>query len=155
LNGEEGLPVPAWSCPKCGEHVDANFDVCWNCGTAADGSEDPGFLTADQTGPIFDPVEDDASLGAEALEDDFAELLPDVVPCHSFRDVIEAQFVANQLRERGIPAIADRHDVDRALGALLANSRPSVRVRPQDLERAQAWIQSYERARKRRDEIPN
>jgi len=21
-----------WTCPKCGEHVEAGFDVCWSCG---------------------------------------------------------------------------------------------------------------------------
>jgi hypothetical protein len=146
--------MPSWSCPKCGEHVDANFDVCWNCGTAADGSEDPAFLSADQTGPIFDPVEDDATLGAAAIEDDFVEPLPDVVSCHSFQNVMEAQFVANQLRERGIPAIADHHDNNLAMAAFVADARPCVRVRPQDLERAQAWIRTYEEGRAQRNQIP-
>jgi hypothetical protein len=24
----------AWVCPGCGERVDAEFDLCWQCGTA-------------------------------------------------------------------------------------------------------------------------
>jgi hypothetical protein len=24
---------PTWKCPKCGEEVEDQFDVCWNCGT--------------------------------------------------------------------------------------------------------------------------
>ena len=24
----------AWRCPGCGERVDAEFDLCWQCGTA-------------------------------------------------------------------------------------------------------------------------
>jgi uncharacterized membrane protein YvbJ len=32
-----------WMCPKCGENVEATFDVCWNCGTDKDGREDPSF----------------------------------------------------------------------------------------------------------------
>lgn len=24
-------PRPAWRCPSCGEMVEADFDVCWNC----------------------------------------------------------------------------------------------------------------------------
>ena len=24
-------PRPAWKCPSCGELVEADFDVCWNC----------------------------------------------------------------------------------------------------------------------------
>ncbi|HWB19521.1 MAG TPA: hypothetical protein VG711_04405 [Phycisphaerales bacterium] len=22
-----------WTCPKCGEHIEGTFDVCWNCGS--------------------------------------------------------------------------------------------------------------------------
>jgi hypothetical protein len=24
-------PRPAWKCPACGELVDADFELCWNC----------------------------------------------------------------------------------------------------------------------------
>ena len=24
----------AWTCPACGESIEADFDVCWNCGRA-------------------------------------------------------------------------------------------------------------------------
>lgn len=24
----------AWTCPQCGEALEAQFDSCWNCGTA-------------------------------------------------------------------------------------------------------------------------
>jgi predicted nucleic-acid-binding Zn-ribbon protein len=33
-----------WTCSRCGEHVERNFDVCWNCGTDRDGNEDPDFF---------------------------------------------------------------------------------------------------------------
>jgi hypothetical protein len=23
-----------WTCPKCGEQIEPQFDTCWNCGTA-------------------------------------------------------------------------------------------------------------------------
>lgn len=32
-----------WNCPKCRSEVDAGFEVCWSCGTAQDGREDPTF----------------------------------------------------------------------------------------------------------------
>jgi uncharacterized protein YbjQ (UPF0145 family) len=32
-----------WRCPKCGERHEETFDVCWNCGTSQDGTEDPDF----------------------------------------------------------------------------------------------------------------
>jgi hypothetical protein len=143
--------MPAWTCPKCDEVVEAGFDVCWKCGTAADGTEDSTFLTADQSGPIFDPIEDDSSIESDALGDELAESLPDLIACYQAANVIDAQFVANQLRERGIPAVADRHDI--SLGGYvpgMSGSRPRVRVRPQDLEKAQRWIESFERTRKDR-----
>jgi hypothetical protein len=27
-----------WTCPKCGEVIEPQFDTCWNCGTAKPGS---------------------------------------------------------------------------------------------------------------------
>ena len=23
----------AWTCPSCGENIEAGFDICWKCGT--------------------------------------------------------------------------------------------------------------------------
>jgi hypothetical protein len=31
LQPESVSPAPPWTCPKCGETVDADFDLCWNC----------------------------------------------------------------------------------------------------------------------------
>lgn len=36
-----------WQCIKCREEVEEEFDVCWNCGTSRDGTEDPEFRRAD------------------------------------------------------------------------------------------------------------
>lgn len=27
-------PLPTWRCPKCGELVEGQFTLCWNCGTS-------------------------------------------------------------------------------------------------------------------------
>src|SRR5262245_51819712 len=35
-----------WQCVKCRERVEDSFDVCWNCGTSRDGTEDPTFEQA-------------------------------------------------------------------------------------------------------------
>ncbi|KPK75836.1 MAG: hypothetical protein AMJ79_09530 [Phycisphaerae bacterium SM23_30] len=32
-----------WKCPRCRETVDADFDLCWNCGATPDGLETPDF----------------------------------------------------------------------------------------------------------------
>jgi len=36
-----------WTCPKCSEEIDDEFDVCWNCGTDTEGNVDSEFETAD------------------------------------------------------------------------------------------------------------
>ena len=32
-----------WNCEECSEAIDENFDACWNCGTARDGTPNPHF----------------------------------------------------------------------------------------------------------------
>lgn len=44
-----------WTCPACGEVSSPEFEVCWNCGTHADGTApDAGFVREDAPAP--DPV---------------------------------------------------------------------------------------------------
>jgi len=40
-----------WQCVKCGEEVEESLDVCWNCGTSPDGTEDPAFQRVDEEPP--------------------------------------------------------------------------------------------------------
>lgn len=40
-----------WTCVKCGEQIEANFDLCWNCGTSRDGTEDPEFAHVKDVDP--------------------------------------------------------------------------------------------------------
>jgi uncharacterized protein YbjQ (UPF0145 family) len=51
-----------WTCPKCGESVEDEFEVCWNCGTGKDGTEDPSFQRAEDV----DASELPASAGRDA-----------------------------------------------------------------------------------------
>lgn len=44
-----------WACPRCGARVPAGFAVCWACGAASDGTEDPDFPTADALIVEHDP----------------------------------------------------------------------------------------------------
>lgn len=51
-----------WNCEECSETLDDNFEVCWACGTARDGTPDPSFKpegTGDrQENPEFDPTDE-------------------------------------------------------------------------------------------------
>ena len=31
---DEDAPRPAWKCPACGELVEQDFEICWNCQTS-------------------------------------------------------------------------------------------------------------------------
>jgi hypothetical protein len=36
------LEAPPWTCPKCGEQIEAQFTECWNCGTSKPAVPSPG-----------------------------------------------------------------------------------------------------------------
>ncbi len=132
-----------WTCPKCQSKVDPSFEVCWNCGTTADGVTDPSFVRADDAGPIeADPVT------PELLVEEGTGELPEpiageLVEAYSALDLMEARFLADQLNEAGIQATSDTHDLHDALGSM--NADPKVWVHAEDFPRARAWLESYER----------
>jgi len=146
-----------WQCPKCHSRVDDSFEVCWSCGTTPDGVEDPDFVTADEAEPIADePIAEEIEVD-DSLADFAGTPLPDLVECYMASDTMEAKFVADQLTEQGIPAIADKIDINLVMGGFkpqMWGYGPKVRVRPDDLPRAQAWLKDYEHRRKsRRDDL--
>jgi hypothetical protein len=144
-----------WECPKCQAEVEDSFEICWSCGTSIDGTEDPAFVTADEAEPIEDPVAvDDPEL--DDITSDFAgEEIPNLVECFAASNTIEAKFVADQLMQEGIPAVADKIDVNLTLGGFqptLWGCGPKVRIRPEDLPRAEVWIKAFEARRKARQD---
>jgi hypothetical protein len=138
-----------WACPDCGESIDAEFDVCWSCGTASDGTPDPNFQTADDAGPVVDPALD---LNAADLADDPLKELPepldDLVECYSAHDLQEAKFLADQLVLQGIPAVADRLNPSHYLGGVITGYNPHVWVRVKDVGRARLWLDRFEESRR-------
>ncbi len=146
-----------WRCLKCRERVDDSFEVCWSCGTTADGIEDPNFIPADEA----EPIEDEPVPEGSDVDDPFADFagapLPEVVECYTASNTIEAKFIADQLMEQGIPAIADKIHVNLVLGGFhpeMWGCGPRVRVRKDDLPKAVAWLRAYEQRRRARQESP-
>jgi hypothetical protein len=140
-----------WRCPRCETRVDDEFEVCWACGTSADGVEDPTFLTADEEGPIEEPPIDTEGPMEDPLADFAGTPMPELVECFMASNTIEAKFVADQLIEQGIPAVADHHDNNLWLGGwkpTMWGYGPKVRVRPEDLARAEEWLKGYRERRK-------
>ena len=140
-----------WRCPKCRSKVDDSFAVCWQCGTTPEGVEDPDFLTADEAEPIEDdPVGLDPGSG-DPMDDFAGTPWPELVECYMAENTIEAKFVADQLTEEGIPAIADRQDINMVMGGFrpgMWGYGPKVRVRPEDLPAATVWVEAFKAHRK-------
>ena len=125
-----------WTCPNCETRVEPTLDVCWNCGTSAEGVADPTFVRADDAGPINDPVE-------FPPRDTGKSPMGELVEAYRALDVPEATFLADQLHDRGIPATADTQDLSDSLGGIA--SGPRVWVAEADLPKARAWLETYER----------
>ncbi len=131
-----------WTCPKCGTKVDPSFEVCWSCGTSPDGVEDPSFVPADGPRPDASPLDLDMPKGTAPLPEPAPGPAGDLVECYWAIDVMQAKFLADQLTDNGIPAVADLHDMHDALGSM--SSGPRVWVRAEDLARAKAWLDAYD-----------
>jgi len=143
-----------WLCPKCRSKVDDSFEVCWSCGTNPDGIEDPDFVPADLVDRIDDQAVEKEPKVVDSLDDFAGTLIPDLVECYTARNTTEAAFIANQLREQGIRAVADRQDGNASVGFWIPDYGPKVRVRPEDLYLVQTWLKAYEhRCRSRPDDL--
>jgi len=46
-----------WTCSHCGESLEAQFEICWNCGTSKDGDLDPDFELYRDTDSTHTPIE--------------------------------------------------------------------------------------------------
>ncbi len=132
-----------WTCPKCGSKIDPSFDVCWNCGTTAEGVEDPTFVSADDTGPAGSPLDTDMPEGDAPISQPLNEEAGELVEAYSALDLLQAKFLADKLSEEGIPAVSDLHDMHETFGSM--NSAPRVWVRAGDLARARVWLETYDR----------
>jgi hypothetical protein len=131
-----------WTCPKCGSKIDPAFEVCWSCGTSADGVEDPTFVAADAPPPESSPMDLDMPKGDELLTEPATEAASELVACYWAADLMQAKFLADQLTDSAIPAVADTHDMHDALGSM--SSGPRVWVRAVDFDRAKAWLDAYD-----------
>lgn len=131
-----------WTCPKCGTKVDPSFEVCWACGTTADGVEDPTFVPADSAASDESPLDLDLPEGNETTLRVPTATAGELVEAYWAQDLMQAKFLADQLNEQGILAVSDTHDMHDALGSM--NAGPRVWVRAEDLARAKAWLDAYD-----------
>jgi hypothetical protein len=131
--------------------VDTSFELCWKCGTSPEGEEDPEFVRADDAPPIedslYDPVSEPAAAAVPGDSSDTrGSRQAGLVVCYQALTLMESKFLADQLSAQGIPALSDTQDMQDALGTWDGN--PRVYCRAEDLPRARAWLEDYERRRK-------
>jgi hypothetical protein len=131
-----------WTCAKCGTKVDSSFEVCWSCGTSADGTEDPNFVPADAATPSESPLDLDMPEGDQPIPEPMDAWAGQLVEAYQALDIMQAKFVADKLSEQGIPAVSDLHDMHDAFGS--QSSAPRVWVRAGDLQSARAWLKEFE-----------
>jgi hypothetical protein len=116
-----------WTCPKCNTKVEDEFEVCWQCGTAVDGTEDPDF------DPEQDGIMDEAAFEARRA----ARVQGNLVTVGTFPDSVEAHLFRARLEEGGIPAMVLEEHGTALLGfGLGSGGGVKVVVHEEDLERA-------------------
>ena len=128
-----------WTCPKCLTKIDKTFDVCWQCGTNVDGVEDPNFVRADDAEPIADSP--DVNTLEVPTQGPWGH---GVVPVEAYtaESRTQAHFLADELNQIGIVAVADSHEPNESLGGYSA--LPKVWVRAEDYAKARLWLDGYE-----------
>ena len=131
-----------WTCPKCSTKVDPSFEVCWQCGTTADGVEDPTFVVADDAVSLDSPLDLDMPEGDLPIPQPLNESAGELVEAYWALDLMQAKFLADRLTEAGIPAMADTQDMHDQFAS--QSSGPRVWVRAGDLPIAKAWLAEYD-----------
>ncbi len=119
-----------WRCPKCGEEIEAGFDVCWNCGTAQDGTADAGF-SAETPDPAVPDPGPEPEQPEKSAEDDAARLGAAgqrIVEICSAANIIEADGLCELLEEAGIHARVVGEILGAAAGGLPLGEAIAPRV---------------------------
>ena len=80
-----------WRCSNCNESVEDTFDVCWNCGAAADGHVNSDFEAEPDDPTVPDPGEESSEEPEERSEPvettDNSSLQTDTPPGMSRREL--------------------------------------------------------------------
>jgi hypothetical protein len=83
-----------WICSKCGENVEDDFEVCWSCGAARDGTPNPEFVP-EQEGVVGDQA-------YQVLQS--AQREENLITVATFGNAPEAHMVRSRLEAEGIHA---------------------------------------------------
>jgi hypothetical protein len=140
--------VIMWTCPKCRAEVEDTFDICWQCGTDADGTEDPSF------DPERDGVMDEEALAAEQE----ARRQGRLVTVGTFWTSVEAHLFRGRLEAAGLHALVmDELATTMSWGLLNTHGGVKVVVPEKELEEALRKAQEFmteDRTKREKDDRP-
>jgi hypothetical protein len=128
-----------WRCPNCGEQIEPEFEVCWKCGTAQDGTRTENFL-AEASDPAVPDLRPDPEPPQDSAEDAAAAKARHerIVELCSAANAFDAQELCNVLQEGGIQARVVGDSLANAGGGLVMGEpiAPRVWVLASDAARA-------------------
>ncbi len=140
-----------WRCPNCGEQIGDEFDQCWNCGTAPDGTRDADFHaeSSDSTVPDPGPEPERPPEAADLASEKSAADRQRVVEVCSAADVVEARGLCDLLEEAGIAGRVVGEYLGGAAGSLPLGEpiAPRIWVHEADLARAHQIIERWRAGR--------
>ncbi len=120
-----------WACPKCGESVEDDFEVCWSCGTNRAGQASPEFVP-EQEGILTEP-------GYQAQQ--AARRREDLVTVATFPNAPEAHMARSRLEAEGIHAFVMDELAATTWGFATAMDEVPLQAAEKDLERARAVLE--------------
>jgi hypothetical protein len=116
-----------WTCSKCGEEVQEDFEVCWSCGTTRDGIESPAF------DPKLEGVMGDKAYQAQqATQKD-----EDFITVATFGNAPEAHMARSRLEAEGIHGyLMNEMSATAIWGLMNAPDGVQLQVAEKDADRA-------------------
>ena len=117
-----------WTCSKCREKIEDEFDVCWSCGTTRDGNANPEFV------PEQEGVMGDQAYMAQQV----AQREENLVTVANFGNAPEAHMVRSRLEAEGIHAFVMRDMAATVWG--FVNSLDGVQLQVPEKDAARARI---------------
>lgn len=119
-----------WTCPKCRESVEDDFEVCWSCGSNREGVVSPDFV------PEQEGILSEATYQAEQAA------LPqsDLLTVGLFPSAAEAHMARSLLEAEGIHAVVMDELANVAWGFKNPLDAVPLQVTAKDADRARAIL---------------
>jgi hypothetical protein len=141
-----GRGFTMWHCQNCGEQIDDEFDACWKCGTARDGTRAADFH-AQPNDPVVPDLGPDRAPPPESEEERQLDriLHERLVEVCSAGNIVEADGLCELLEEAGIYARVVGEGPGVAAGGLALGEdvSPRIWVRESNVARAREVIDQW------------